>query len=367
MTAPLPGFLPRFAGHLAACSAALALLAVGGLPSATAEETPQEGGRLSPEEIADIAGDLPARGGERDSFGQRITEVLALEAVSPRGVPADRVDVPYGDHARMALDFWRADAGGPSPVALFLHGGGFRRGDKALLRDSRLLDQLLEAGISVAGVNYRYSHQHPDGTAGSLRDIARAVQHLRHHAADFGIDPDRVAAFGGSAGGAASLWLAFREDLADPESDDPVARESTRIRCAGAMATPSTMDLLQWPEILGIDEEALARAARSFGVADLASLSAPGAASARAEIDIVALMSPGDPPFFIHNNDPGGIPVGVGEMAHHPNHARVLMERAREIDVEAVAFAPGIGIEHPSGENLVAFFTRHLLSGEDQE
>lgn len=350
--------------RLAALLAVAVLLSLY-LPPGAAEEGPEDGGRLRPEEIADIAGDLPARGGQRDRFGRRIAQALDREAVSPHGVPAVRVDLAYGDHPRNVLDLWTVEADSPTPLAVFLHGGGFQRGDKALLRDSRLLDQLLEVGISVAGVNYRFSRQHPDGIAGSLRDIARSVQFLRHHAVEFGIDSARLSAFGGSAGGAAALWLAFQDDLAHPGSDDPVARESTRLSCAGAMATPATMDLLQWPGILGIDAQDLERAARSFGIANVAELHTPELASQRAELDIAALMSPGDPPFFVYNHDPGGVPRGVGEMAHHPNHARVLLQRAAEVGVEAVVFAPEIGIEHLSGENLVEFFARQWFQARN--
>ncbi len=341
---------------------ALVILSLPVAPGAT-----WDGQRLGPEEIADLAGDLPARRGERDRFGRRIEQALEREPVSPRGVPAVRVDLAYGKHPRNVLDLWAVEAEPAAPLAVFLHGGGFQRGDKALLRDSRLLDQLLDAGISVAAVNYRFSHQHPEGVAGSLRDIARAVQFLRHQAEELGIDPARFAAFGGSAGGAAALWLAFYEELADAGSDDPVARQSTRMRCVGAMATPSTLDLLQWPGILGIDEQDLERAARSFGIANLAELRTAESASLRAKLDIAAWMSPGDPPFFVRNNDPGGVPRAVDAMAHHPNHARVLLQRAAEVGVEAIVFAPAIGIEPRSGEDLVAFFTRHLFAdGNDQ-
>jgi len=322
---------------------------------------------LSDEEIAAIAGDLPGSGAQRDSFGAKIAEALTLPPVSPAGTPATQADLSYGEHPRMRFDLWQAQSPEPTPLAIFLHGGGFRRGDKALLYQSRLLDQLLEAGISVVGVNYRLSHQNPEGTLGSLRDIARFVQWIRHHADDYAINPDRIAAFGGSAGGAASLWLAFRDDLADPDSDDPVARQSSRLACAGAMATPATLDLLQWQEILGVTYERILAAAASFGVADESDLHSAEAKRIREETDLLALLSADDPPFYMHNNDSGETPRGVGQMAHHPNHARVLKAAAEALGVEAVVYAPRIGIEDPSGENLVAFFKRHLEPGGVEE
>jgi acetyl esterase/lipase len=65
-----------------------------------------------------------------------------------------------------------------------------------------------------------------------MLDGGRAVQFARSKAKEWNIDKARIAATGGSAGAGISLWLAFRDDLADPKSDDPVARESTRLTCA---------------------------------------------------------------------------------------------------------------------------------------
>ncbi len=345
---------------------AAALLCLFAVPASAADEG-KKGAGESDEEIAAIAGDLPPAGGAADRFGEQIAAALDTPAVSPAGTAASHVDLAYGEHPRQRFDLWLAEGDGPRPLAVFIHGGGFRRGDKALLRRSAFLDRLLAAGISVAGLNYRFSKQHPEGTLGSLRDIARGVQHLRHHAAEYGIDGSRVGAFGGSAGGAASLWLAFRDDLAEPDSTDPVARQSSRIACAGAMAAPATLDLLAWREILGISERQMLRAAASFGVRDESELRSAAAEELRREADFRALLSPGDSPFYMRNGDPDEPPEGVGPMAHHPRHARVLKERADAVGVEAVVYAPGLGLEDPSGEDLVAFFVRHLRSSGGKE
>jgi acetyl esterase/lipase len=64
------------------------------------------------------------------------------------------------------------------------------------------------------------------------RDAARAIQFLRSKATVWNIDPARVVAFGGSAGAGISLWLALHADLAETNSPDPVARQSTRLLVA---------------------------------------------------------------------------------------------------------------------------------------
>ena len=57
-----------------------------------------------------------------------------------------------------------------------------------------------------------------------------SLQTIRSKAKEWNLDPERIACYGGSAGAGISLWLAFHEDLADPNSDDPIARQSTQNR-----------------------------------------------------------------------------------------------------------------------------------------
>ncbi|MDE0767995.1 MAG: alpha/beta hydrolase [Opitutaceae bacterium] len=133
----------------------------------------------------------------------------------------------YGPHWRNTLDFWKAESDGPTPVVLFFHPGGFVGGDKSLYYGDPLVMACLENGISVVTANYRYATQAP--FPASHHDAARVVQYVRYHAKSWGIDPERVAMTGASAGGNMSVWLAVHEDLADPDNVDPVARQSTRL------------------------------------------------------------------------------------------------------------------------------------------
>ena len=116
------------------------------------------------------------------------------------------------------------------------------------------LKTLLAEGISVASINYRYVTQGQEADAKPpvrwpLEDAARAVQFLRSKAGEWNIDKKRIGATGGSAGGCSSLWLAFHDDMADPKSDDPVARESTRLYCAavdGAQVSLDPKEVREW-------------------------------------------------------------------------------------------------------------------------
>jgi len=151
----------------------------------------------------------------------------------------DIADAAYGDHERQVLDFWKAESKEPTPVVVYIHGGGFRGGDKSTL-PTRLLNGCLEAGVSVAATHYRLSHDAP--FPAPMHDGARAIQFLRSKAEAWNIDPNRIAATGGSAGAGISLWVAFHDDLADPESDDPIARESSRLTCAAVFGAQTSYD-----------------------------------------------------------------------------------------------------------------------------
>src|SRR6185436_2073085 len=115
-----------------------------------------------------------------------------------------------------------------------IHGGGWRGGDKNSVGSVKAYH---DAGISVAAINYRYiANAEADKVVppvkGPVGDAARALQFIRSKSTEWNIDKKRIGATGGSAGACSSLWLAFHDDMADPSSKDPIARESTRLSCA---------------------------------------------------------------------------------------------------------------------------------------
>ena len=82
----------------------------------------------------------------------------------------------------------------------------------------------------MAAIEYRLIADAP--LPAPHQDVARALQFVRSKAKDWNIDKARVGAFGGSAGAQLCMYLAFHDDLADPNSDDPISHESTRLTCA---------------------------------------------------------------------------------------------------------------------------------------
>jgi acetyl esterase/lipase len=67
-------------------------------------------------------------------------------------------DVAYGTHPRQKLDFWQAKSDSPTPLVVLIHGGGWNGGDKTAY-GTGAIKPLLDAGISVAAINYRFIAQ----------------------------------------------------------------------------------------------------------------------------------------------------------------------------------------------------------------
>ena len=113
----------------------------------------------------------------------------------------------------------------------------------------RDVQPFLDKGISYAAVNYRLTGQ--ASLPAPVHDAARALQFIRSKAAEWNIKTDRIALTGGSAGACTSMWLLFHEDLADPKSDDPVLRESTRVAAAAVAGGQTSIDPKQIEPWLG--------------------------------------------------------------------------------------------------------------------
>jgi len=272
-------------------------------------------------------------------------------------------DVSYGPHDRNVLDFWKAESKTPTPVIVYIHGGGFTKGDKSGIRKDKIIQQALDRGISFAAINYRYRSAAP--IQDILRDSARAIQFLRFKSADWNIDKTRIASYGGSAGAGTSLWLAYHDDLADPANPDPVLRESTRLTCAGANSTQFTYDIPRWKELFEKTEQSVAEQLllpTFYGLTTWTELESDAGKKIRRDCDMCGLISKDDPPVFLSTKLPGGPVTDRGHLLHHPLHAKAIQDRCREIGVVAVADLPGLEIRPAQDQprDLPEFLFRNL-------
>lgn len=141
----------------------------------------------------------------------------------------------YARHAgvELAVDVWRPRCEGPHPVALVVHGGGWRIGDRNYADAAVLARALAQEGIAAVSLSHRHAprHVHP----AQIEDLRAAIRWVRAHASGLGLDPARVAAVGTSSGGHLVALLATQDEPADP-------RERTKPDCVVAISAP--FDLL---------------------------------------------------------------------------------------------------------------------------
>jgi acetyl esterase/lipase len=292
--------------------------------------------------------------------GQRILSFLVLLFVaqqSPADEPKRLIDVAYGAHPRQVLDFYQAKSDKPTPVVFYIHGGGWQGGDKKTNPNA-----FLDKGISVVAINYRYVRNGVEEKVeppvkASLGDAARALQFIRSKAAEWNLDKTRIGATGGSAGACSSLWLAFHDDLADPQSDDPIARESTRLYCAavnGAQVSLDPKELREWMPNYGYG-------AHAFGLANFQSLidNRETVLPWIKEYSPIEHVSKDDPPIAMFYG--GEAPV-VGSSPKDPTHSGVmgvkLEERLKAVNVDVVLVHPER--PHPQYKNSTDYLIDRL-------
>jgi acetyl esterase/lipase len=164
---------------------------------------------------------------------------LALSALAWADDVVVRKDVPYlGPDRAEKLDLYlpggEPKAGERRPGIVIIHGGGWTGGAKGARREIEIGTTLAQHGYVCVSIDYALAKPGSPTWPGNLKDCKRAVQWLRKHADEYQIDPDRIGAIGGSAGGHLTAMLALTgpEDGFEPEEDPGV---STRIRAAVPM------------------------------------------------------------------------------------------------------------------------------------
>ncbi len=253
-------------------------------------------------------------------------------------------EVRYGPHERNVLDFWKADSDQPTPFVLTIHGGGWMSGEKE--RVDRFVDvaALLKAGISVAAINYRYVSQ---GKAAGIEppvkapmdDCTRALQFVRSKAKEWNLDRQRVGAAGSSAGACSSLWLAFHDDLANPKSDDPIARESTRLFCAAVNGPQTSLD----PQQMKTWTPNSKYGAHAFGLSSFNEFLANRDQIMPwiKEYSPYELVNAGDPPVALFFTEPPAIGQEQKDPTHTANFGVKLQEHCASSNVPCELVYPG--------------------------
>ncbi len=278
----------------------------------------------------------------------------------PKPTPT-HANVQYGPHERNVLDLWLADASKLTPLVLFIHGGGFQGGSKDFI-NVQDLQELLSAGISVAAIEYRLLEDALLPAA--QHDCRYALQFLRSRSETWNFDKKRVGVMGGSAGAIICMWLAFHDEMAEPESTDPIKRESSRVTCVATVGGQVTLDLDWWVEWIPGYDEHHRPISEYFGRKPQAETEA-----LTRELSALSLISSNDPPIFMRYSQKPDDPVpedprkAGGWKIHHVIFGVKLKEKMDALGVESHLKYPGNGAAYKWEQD----FLIEKLTGKEGE
>lgn len=268
----------------------------------------------------------------------------------PAGATAHR-DLAYvrDGHARQKLDLFLPEKStGPIPLVIWVHGGGWQNGSKDQCLPLRL--GFTARGYAVASLNYRLSG-HAVFPA-QIEDCQAAVRWLRDHANDYGLDPERFAVWGASAGGHLVALLGTAGDSAE-FAPTPPPKTSARVQAVCDFYGPT--DLLKFALTPGYLGHARADSPESKLLGGPV-LDRPAQAK---RANPITYVGPGDPPFLIiHGSADPVVPPQQSTLLHAALQAAGLPSTHRTI---ADAKHGGPEFSTPAvADEVDAFFRRSL-------
>ena len=279
----------------------------------------------------------------------------ALEAqVEKTGPKATFENVAYGDHANQILDIWQAEVDEPAPLVVYIHGGGFTGGSHDKVSYAKI-QRYLDANIHFASLEYRNLKQ--AYFPAPHEDVASALQFIRSRADQWRLDKSRIAASGGSAGAQLAAYLAWGDDLANPRSDNPRERESTKLIAVAINGGQSNLDTEWWVDnIPGFRREFH----NHYYPKDVSQIEIRAIVN---ELSIINHIDGGDPPTFMSygmspsSQIPNNLKRAKGWIIHHVNFGLALEEKLLQSGVEVVLKYPGAS---PKFSSDVDFLLHHL-------
>ncbi len=175
------------------------------------------------------------------------------------------------------------------------------------------------------------------------------------------IDKKRVGAFGGSAGAQICMWLAFHDEMAEPDSNQPLKRESSRLTCVMTSGGQTTMDMDWWKKwVPGYEKPHRSRTGVIGDVTD------DKLREIVKDISVLSLITADDPPIFMSYGMKPDAPIptdtkGVrGWKVHHVIFGVKLKEKMDQLGVEANLKYPGAQTKYKSpADFLIAKLKLH--------
>ncbi len=306
----------------------------GATPTQTAHGTPSVAPATLVSPITETG--VPAR----DPSVRKLPSVQTYLSHASDGV----INVTYCvmDGIDLKLDiYFPKTTSGATPLAVFIHGGGWNKGDKGDGQGQFEIPALLEAGFTVTSLNYRLAPDYP--FPAMIEDVKCAIRSLRAHAAEFHIDPKRIGVFGDSAG----AHLANLIGVTGPEAgfdNGEYLDQSSRVR--------AVVDLFG-PADLTVDFSKSFADLREPVLGDFDPLKASP----------VNYATPDDPPFLILQGDADRtVPLSQSELFYKALQAGGVEATLVVVKNGDHGFqAPGITPTRPEiTQMIVDFFVEHV-------
>ena len=261
-------------------------------------------------------------------------------AANPKTTPT-KADISYGLHPHQLLDVYLPPKGeGPFPVVIWFGGlwkpsknvppvhAFFPAGCAAVSVQTRVMEDAIQAKITPP-------------ISVCLLDARRAVQFVRLHAAEWNLDPQRIAVVGSSQGALPALYVGCAGERANPAASDPVERISTKVTCVGAHRSQPSVDPKRMQEwVPGVE----------WGVPAWGCNFAESLKKRAELLPLIsqwtpeALLNKDTPPIYFENNWGLTKPDGVGEMdylVHSPRWAVGFQKLAQERGATCYVKFPG--------------------------
>ncbi|NQU12050.1 alpha/beta hydrolase [bacterium] len=255
-------------------------------------------------------------------------------------------NLPYTDcdGRKLRLDLYRpADGAGPWPVILWVCGGGWRGCSK-----DDPPRWLAECGFALASIEYRVSGEAI--APANIHDCKAAVRWLRAHAGEHRLDPERIGAWGGSAGGHLVALLGVSHGVAELEGTGGNPDWSSAVRAACDFCGPSDLTRMAIPAVRQRFAVLYEVTAQYLG----------GPVEER--LDLARLVSPityaskSSPPLLIvHGQDDDVVPVEESLELHE-----ALQQAGADVTLQ-VRERTGHGLDVQARDDLVLAFFRRTL------
>ena len=170
--------------------------------------------------------------------------LTVAEAAQLAGGP-DTVEENVSYAPGLKLDIYKpGDATGSRPAVILIHGGGWTSFDKSTMKG--MGGFLARSGFVAFAVDYRLVHGTENRWPAQLDDVQRAVRWVRANAGKYGVNPDRIGAFGHSAGAQLAALLGM-QDTRD-NSDPALAKYSSKVQAVVDVSGPADFTTEHDPE-----------------------------------------------------------------------------------------------------------------------